>query len=427
MIQRRILQNIEKHLDKPEITLIVWPRQVWKTTIMKVLKKKLENKNEKTVFLSLDFESDKNYFVNQENLVNKLRLEFGNHKGFVFIDEIQRKENAWLFLKWIYDMDLPYKFIVSWSGSLELKENIHESLAGRKRIFEVWPIDLQEFIDFKSDYRYSDKLMEFCKIEKIKFNNLLKEYLSFGWFPRVILENTLDGKVSIINEIYRSYLEKDIAYLLKIDRIDAFSMMIKILANSNWIIVNYTDIGKKIWISQSTLKNYLRYAEKTFCTYFIYPFVWHKAKELVKMPISYFIDIWFRNFALWEFKNLESENKLWFVFQNLVWNILKSKIENNTWKLHFRRTMDWGEVDFIIDIWDETIPFEVKYSSFNQIKISKSMRNFIEKYTPSEFYVVNLNLNQEKIIGKTKVIYITISNLLYQENFLKSTKKLGLY
>ena len=56
---------------------------------------------------------------------------------YVFIDEIQRREDAGLFLKGLYDLNLPYKFIVSGSGSIELKEKIHESLVGRKRVFEL--------------------------------------------------------------------------------------------------------------------------------------------------------------------------------------------------------------------------------------------------------------------------------------------------
>lgn len=65
--------------------------------------------------------------------MRKIQLEVRKKKGTVFIDEIQRKENAGLFLKGLYDQDLPYKFIVSGSGSLELKEQIHESLVGRIR------------------------------------------------------------------------------------------------------------------------------------------------------------------------------------------------------------------------------------------------------------------------------------------------------
>jgi predicted AAA+ superfamily ATPase len=76
----------------------------------------------------MKFESDNTFFQSQETLIRKIQLECGNKEGFIFIDEIQRKENSGLFLKGIYDKDLPYKFIVSGSGSLELKEKIHESL-----------------------------------------------------------------------------------------------------------------------------------------------------------------------------------------------------------------------------------------------------------------------------------------------------------
>jgi uncharacterized protein len=88
---------------------------------------------EKTLFLSLDIEMDQPYFAAPAALLDRIKLEFGNNKGYVFIDEIQRKENARLLLKGIYDKELPRKF----SGSVELKEKIHESLTGRKRIFEL--------------------------------------------------------------------------------------------------------------------------------------------------------------------------------------------------------------------------------------------------------------------------------------------------
>ncbi len=60
------------------------------------------------------------------------KLEFGDAAGFVFLDEIQRKVNAGLYFKGLFDQGAPYKFIVSGSGSMELREKIHESLVGRK-------------------------------------------------------------------------------------------------------------------------------------------------------------------------------------------------------------------------------------------------------------------------------------------------------
>ncbi len=117
-------------------------------------------------------------------------------------------ENAGLFLKGVYDRDLPYKFNLSGSGSLELKEKIHESLAGRKRIFEVNPVGFFEFVNFKTDYRYENKLNDFFGIEKKQSMIFLDEYLNFGGYPRVILEARLDEKNKTIGDIFRSCVEK---------------------------------------------------------------------------------------------------------------------------------------------------------------------------------------------------------------------------
>lgn len=68
---------------------------------------------------------------------------------------------------------------------------------------------------------------------------MLNEYLNFGGYPRVIFEEKLSEKIKIIDEIYRSYLEKDISYLIKSERIDFFSSLIKILAGQIGRLINY--------------------------------------------------------------------------------------------------------------------------------------------------------------------------------------------
>ncbi len=129
-IVRLRYNKLKELLKEPEIILITGARQVGKTTLMRKLEEELQIQGEQTIFLNLDIEADSRYFESQEKLVKKLELDCSQSKAFVFIDEIQRKENAGLFLKGLYDMGLNYKFIVSGSGSLELKEKISESLAG---------------------------------------------------------------------------------------------------------------------------------------------------------------------------------------------------------------------------------------------------------------------------------------------------------
>ena len=137
MIKRKLFQELVDHLPQKEISLITGPRQAGKTTLMEMLKAHLDNRGESTLFLNLDIEWDRPHVASQAALVRKIELEMGRKPGYVFIDEIQRKDDAGLFLKGLFDLKLPYKFIISGSGSLELKEKIHESLIGRKRSFEL--------------------------------------------------------------------------------------------------------------------------------------------------------------------------------------------------------------------------------------------------------------------------------------------------
>ncbi|MCL0083620.1 ATP-binding protein [Thermodesulfovibrionales bacterium] len=405
IIKRKLLKELKEHLPKKEISLIIGARQVGKTTLMLLLKECLERKGEKTVFLNLDSEMDKEFFVSQETLIRKIKLEIGKNQGYVFIDEIQRKENAGIFLKGIYDLNLPYKFIVSGSGSMELKERIHESLVGRKRVFELNPISFDEFVNFKTDYRYENKLVNFFDIEKERTENFLNEYLGLGGYPRVVLEEKLSEKTKNIDEIFCSYLEKDISYLLKVQKLDVFSSLIRILASNIGGLINFSELASTLGISVLTVKNYLWYAEKTFVIQRLTPYFKNVRKEVTKSPVIYFYDLGLRNYSLGIFGNIKGMGQ-GFLFQNFIFNLLKEKFRFSGGSLHFWRTKDKAEVDFIVDFGREVIPIEAKYKKMNKPRVERSMKTFIEKYKPKESWVVNLNFEKEIEIEKTKVKFL---------------------
>lgn len=412
IIKRDLFEEIKNHLSAKEISLIIGPRQVGKTTLMLLLKEYLEKKGEKTLFLNLDVEADKQYFISQEALIRKINLEFGKEKGYVFIDEIQRKENAGLFLKGIYDLNLPYKFIVSGSGSLDLKEKIHESLVGRKRMFELYPISFKEFVNFKTNYRYEESLEEFFEVEKVKTESLLNEYLNFGGYPRVVLEEKLSEKVRIIDEIYRSYLDKDVSYLIKSEKIDTYSLLIKLLAGQIGRLINYSELSSTLGISLQTLKNYLWYAEKTFIIHRLTPYFRNVRKEITKSPVIYFYDLGLRNYALGLFGKVEFSPDIGFLFQNFVFNIIKEKFRFTGASVHFWRTKDKAEVDFVINFGKEIIPIEAKYKKLKEPTVERSLRSFVEKYHPKEAWIINLALEYEVKIDKTIVKFLPFYRLL---------------
>lgn len=418
IIKRKLFNSLRNHVEKKEISLIVGPRQVGKTTLMLHLKNELEKKGAKTLFLTLDNEANKQYFSAQSLLIKKIELELGKKHGYVFIDEIQRKENAGIFIKGIYDMNLPYKFIISGSGSLELKEKIHESLSGRKIIFELHPILFDEFVNYKTQYRYEKNLQDFFTIEKGQTENLLQEYLTYGGYPKIILEETQEEKRKYIDEIYHSYLEKDIQQLLKIERIDAFISMVKILSSQVGQLVNYSELSSSVGISLQTIRNYFWYGEKTFIFKQVSPFFRNMRKEITKSPIIYFYDLGLRNYTIGFFGNLDNPKESGLVFQNFIYNILQEKIIWSNASIHFWKTKDKTEVDFIIDLGKYAIPIEVKYKKLDQIKIERSLRSFIEKYKPVKAFVVNLSLNETITIEQTKVVFLPFWKL-YELNFDK--------
>ncbi len=424
LIKRKILDSLRAHLKAREITVLVGPRQVGKTTLLQILKKDLEQAGQKTLFFNLDFESDAVYFKSQQNFLNKLKLELGNQPGIVFIDEIQRKENAGLFLKGIYDQNLPFKFVVSGSGSLELKAKIQEPLTGRKRIFTLLPVSFEEFLLYRTDYRYEDRMADFFQVESEKLSFLLEEYLQFGGYPRIVTENRLSEKKLLMEEIFHSYVEKDIVYLMKVDRPEVFVHFIRLLAVHTGRLINYSQIAASLGMAVQTVKKYFWYAEKTFIIQSLTPFYRNPKKEITKSPTIYFLDLGLRNFSLGQFGATSFLPGDGFAFQNFIFNVIREKAMNSGWHLHFWRTKEKAEVDLVLEKAESLVPVEVKFTSLKKIAIERSLRAFIEKYQPKTALVVNLGLEETLNLNHTKIHFIPYHKLILTE-FWDNLKKQG--
>lgn len=407
MIKRAIFSSIEKHLVEPEMTILIGPRQVGKTYLMRLLQDYLKAKEEKTVFLNLDIDDHKQFFISQSAFINYIRLQVGETRAYIFIDEIQRKEDAGLFLKGIYDMNLPYKFIISGSGSLDLKAKIKESMAGRKQIFYISPISFEEFVNFKTEYRYEDKLQDFFAIETMKTQSLLEEYMKFGGYPRIVLSQTLEKKKNEMDEIYRSYIERDITDLLGVEKPDAFTNLLKIMASQIGSLVNITELSSAIGISNKTIQHYLWYLEETFVLKKVTPYYRNIRSEITKTPMYYFYDTGVRNYLLGLFGLLSIPPVLsGHLFENVIFNMLRLHTHFASTRIHFWRTTDNAEVDFVISTGLNSIPIEAKYTKLRSARTTRSFKSFLDKYKPKKAYIVHLGEKLEDTFNTTKISFL---------------------
>ena len=389
VIKRSLYPIIQAHILQKEITIIAGPRQAGKTYLIKQLQADLDNQGIKTLYFNLDFDDQKKYFVSQNALLKKLKLEFGTSSGTVFIDEIQRKTDAGIFLKGLYDRQTPYKFVVSGSGSLELKEKIHESLAGRKQIFYLSTLTFKEFLNCKTEYKYEGKIKDFFATESEAALSFLNEYLAFGGYPRVVLTDTAAAKLEIIKDIYQSYIERDITLLLNLEKTEQLSQLLRLLADQNGNLINYSSLGQTVGLSVPTVKNYLWYLEKTFIIDRLPPFTHRTGREISKSPVVYFSDIGMRNFINNTFEEPLRDSDLGLKYQTLLVHVLKENVNKDNSQLFYWRTKDGAEVDFVRQSGQNVEPIEAKFNWTNNPPVS--LVNFSKKYQAQKGLVVTKN------------------------------------
>lgn len=404
-ITRSLYKGLKDHLNHEEITLLIGPRQAGKTTLLKKLAQELKEAGNFCLFFNLDIDIDAQFFISQSRFLERVDALAGRKKAYIFIDEVQRIENAGLFLKGLYDRKLPYKLIATGSGSLELKEKIAESLVGRKRNFYLPTVSIREFIDYKTNEQYSANLSQLLATDTILEDQLLREYLAFGGYPKVVTSKTFDEKRKILAEIFQGYVERDIQLLLKLEKSQAFTTLLQLLASRSGKMINYNDLANLTGIAISTLKNYLWYSEKTFITEGISPFFRNKEKEIVKAPQYYFLDSGLRNFLLGSNDLNSRPEDFGFLFQQMIFHLLKDQFKNTAASIHYWRTQNQAEVDFVVNKGLSLLPVEVKASSMDRPKIQRSFQSFIDHYHPPEAWIINRSLDTSVEINNTKVYF----------------------
>ena len=415
-ISRNILPDVIKWLTEKEIIVLLGARQVGKTTVIFQLinhillqSAPLSIEKNEIHYLNLDFPHDKKN-LSADYIIN---IAAKNQKRkIIFIDEVQRQENAGLFLKYLYDLNLPVKLVVSGSGALELKSKVSEALTGRKVVFNISPFSIQEIKDFivqtekitipGTGFSYQDIKSR----ESALFKNAFEVYTEYGSYPSIVTTDENEKKLIRLKEIFTSYMEKDIKKFLEVKNENAFARLITLLSASSGSLINMSEISNTLSIHQVTLDNYFYYLEQTFIIDRIRPFFKNIRKEIIKSPKIYFNDIGFRNFAINNFNKLDIREDKGFVFENFVYLILKEKLEGSS-KINFWRTKAGAEVDFIILKDLKPVAIEAKAGYYKKPAVTQSMRSFINTYKPDIAFVVNFNLNEEIKINGCLVRFIS--------------------
>ncbi|NIA19925.1 MAG: DUF4143 domain-containing protein, partial [Xanthomonadaceae bacterium] len=305
------------------------------------------------------------------------------------------------------------------SSSLRIKHKFSDSLAGRKRIFLIHPLNFDEFLLFKGENRLREARKLFCEANEIEkqdladlvlgfqdaFLRLLEEYLIYGGYPEVVLVEGKKDKIEKLNSIATSYIQKDIREVGNIDNLEAYNSLLKYLAVNLGAQFNLTSAQATVGISAPTLKKYLELLRETFIVAELPPFFTNKNKEISKSKKIFFHDTGIRNLQIRNFNAVELRTDIGSLYENFVFNVFDRKRDIVTGN-YFYRTQVQTEIDFVIEDEAEFKLFEVKSGHF--CRPVKAMREFAKKYRRLNREVSQTVINRSYLGQSGEVSFLPI-------------------
>jgi predicted AAA+ superfamily ATPase len=363
LYDRSLYHKIEKKLFKGKAIVIIGPRQVGKTTLIK------------KIVVNHDY-----LYLNGDDPLVRKKLTLPNteelksiigSKKLVFIDEIQRIPNAGITLKIIND-DLKKQLIVSGSSAFEIGNELNEPMTGRKWQYEMYPITWGEF-EMKEGH--------------LKAEQQLENRLVYGMYPDVL--NYQGEEVSILQNLTDSYLYKDIMALGGMRKPEVLEKLLWALASQIGSEVNYNELAKFVNVDKNTISKYIDLLERAYVIFKLPAFSRNIRNEIKTNKKIYFWDNGIRNMILGDFTSFSIRQDKGALWENFLISERKklNKYNESLSKSYFWRSTQQQEVDYIELTNHKIHAFEFKWANRDKARIPKT---FMQNYN-AEGYLIDRN------------------------------------
>jgi predicted AAA+ superfamily ATPase len=363
-IDRKLKENLLKKWNSGKVLIVIGPRQVGKTTLIRLLCEAEGN------YLFINGDDSEDRLLLEDAGENKLRMIIGNYKT-VFFDEAQRINNIGMILKIIHDQIKEVRLVVSGSSALEIASEINEPLTGRKWEFNLFPFT---WMELQNHFGYPQN----------KKN--IQRYMIYGMYPEVVT-NPNEGE-SILKQIAGSYLYKDLLQYQGIRKPEVLDKLLLALALQLGSEVNYNELSRTIGIDRASVESYISLLEKAFVVFRLQPLSRNVRNEMNTSRKVYFYDNGIRNAVIGNFKSLEFRQDVGALWENFVIAERVKKLNYNQWhgRYYFWRTYQQQEIDWIEEIDGAFSAFEFKWNSKKSNK--KFPKTFLDNYVIDKTLVV---------------------------------------
>ena len=360
-IFRKITPLILAVLERGKSVLLLGPRQTGKTTLLRHIPSDL------TISLieprhRLRYEKDPQLLADE---IGALGVEF----PLVIIDEIQKVPDLMDVVQWVIDQGKA-QFILTASSARKLKHHSRDInlLPGRVVAFMMPPMGLSEFPQSPP----------------------LDSLLSYGSLPG-IYSLTEEEKNEDLGTYVVTYLEEEVRAEALVRNLGSFARFLELAASESGNIINFAKLSKEIGVSQYTIQSYFQILEDCLIIKRIEPITTGKTrKKLTRSPRYLFFDLGVRRLASKEDAHPPLMAKGQWFEQWVGLELLKLVpfYKDRPFHLHFWRDPSGPEVDWVLQVGQQYIPIEVKWTDAPDKKDAKHLITFMSEYPCTKGYVI---------------------------------------
>lgn len=265
MIERPLyLNKIMPFVDTPFVKILTGVRRCGKSTILKMVQKKLKEEHHITdeQILSYRFDSMEYEDMTSKELYQELKTKILNtKKTYLFLDEIQ-EINGWEKVVNTLASDYDVDIYITGSNSRMMSSEISTYLTGRYVTFHIYTLSFDEYLTFKKSYSTIYDI-------KQEFN----QYVRLGGFPATHLqEYSQDEVYTIVRDIYNSTIFSDIVRRNQVKKIDQLERVVKYTFNNVGNTFSAKSISNYLKSEQRKIDNetVYRYLEKLQKAYILH-------------------------------------------------------------------------------------------------------------------------------------------------------------
>ena len=376
MIDRLLKEQISKRLYRGKVIIVVGPRQVGKTTLLRML---IDDTDRKVLVWNCD-EPDV-----MRRLAGPTSTELGAETAnadLILIDEAQRVQNIGITLKLLVDNYPEKQVVVTGSSAIELSNSINEPLTGRKYEYVMFPFSTEELI------------REFGATEE---RRMLERRLIYGSYPEVV--NHPGEERETLTDLVSSYLYKDIFSFQDVRKPEIIEQLLQAIALQVGSEVSFNELGRLLGLTSITVQRYIDLLEKSYVLFHLRSFSRNVRSELKKSRKIYFYDNGVRNALLGDYKPLALRNDTGALWENYI---ISERMKHNAYsgyygKSYFWRTQQQQEVDYIEDYDGVLHAYEFKWSGTKQPRLTEA---FSKNYPEHTFAVINPDNYQGFVRGE---------------------------